>query len=393
MAVGNALEVITREELRSLIDQRQGPAVSIYHPTERVVVEPEANSLRLKNLLGQAEEKLGRHGLRRPDIEALLEPLAGLLGDGDFWRHQLEGLALFAAPGFFRYYRLPFAVDESVSVGDSFSTKALLPALSDGHYYVLALSQNSVRLIRATRHGAEEIDLDGLDIPRSLAEALRYDDLQKPELSHHPTAPDRRTATGQRHQFHGHGESGEEQKTEIVRYFQGVDRGISKLLARENAPLVLAGVEYLHALYRFASGYKYIAENGLEGNFDHLSPSEFQERTWPLVQPLFYQRLQDDKERFLSLRTKGQGSTDLHEILEAAYAGRVDALFVKRGEERWGRFDPTGGGLTTTDAPGPGDVDLFDQASSVTLTRDGMVHVVEEADMPVDAPIAAVYRF
>ena len=393
MAVGSPLEVITKDELRSLIDQRQGPAVSIYHPTERIVVEPEANSLRLKNLVAQAEEKLAQHGLRRPEIEVLLEPVAGLLGDGDFWRHQLQGLALFAAAGFFRYYRLPFPVDEAVTVGDSFSTKALLPALSDGHYYVLALSQNSVRLVRATRYGAEEVNLDGLDIPRSLAEALRYDDLQKPELSHHPTAPDRRSATGQRHQFHGHGESGEEQKTEIMRYFQAVDGGISKLLARENAPLVLAGVEYLHPLYRFASGYKYIAEKGLDGNFDHLSASEFQERTWPLVQPLFYKRLQEDKERFLSLRTKDQASTDLEDILQAAYAGRVDALFLKRGAERWGRFDPTGGGLTLADVPAPGDVDLFDVASSVTLTRDGTVYVVEEADMPLDAPIAAVYRF
>lgn len=392
MAVANPLEIVTRAELRSLLEDSRTPALSISHPTERIAVEPEQNSLRLKNLLPEAERRLLEHGLRKPEAQELLEPLRHLLHDGEFWRHQLDGVVFFVAPGFFRHYRLPYRVEETVVVGDRFHTKNLLLALADGHYYILSLSQSSVRFVRATKWGAEEIDLSGLGIPRSIDEALQYDDLQKPEMSHHPSAPERGTL-GQRHQFHGHGDVGEEQKTMIRRYFSGVERGLSKLLATENAPLVLVGVQYLHPLYRFASDYRNIAEKGLEGNFDHLTPGELQERTWPLVQPQFYKQLQDAKERFLSLVTRGQGSTDLAAILEAAYAGRVDSLFVLKGEQVWGTFDPTGGGMQVKEEPRKGDVDLIDLACSLSLTREGKVYMCEIADMPVHAKIAALYRF
>ena len=43
--------------------------------------------------------------------------------------------------------------------------------VADGIFYVLALSQNEVRLLQATRHSVREIDLTG--VPQSMAEALR----------------------------------------------------------------------------------------------------------------------------------------------------------------------------------------------------------------------------
>lgn len=50
----------------------------------------------------------------------------------------------------------------------------LLPLLSgDGRFYILALSQNELRLLQATRYSVSEVDLEG--VPESLSTALRYD--------------------------------------------------------------------------------------------------------------------------------------------------------------------------------------------------------------------------
>ena len=52
--------------------------------------------------------------------------------------------------------------------------KPLFPLLSgDGRFYVLALSQKSVRLLEGTRDSVSEVDLEG--VPESLAEALGTD--------------------------------------------------------------------------------------------------------------------------------------------------------------------------------------------------------------------------
>jgi hypothetical protein len=48
--------------------------------------------------------------------------------------------------------------------------KPLLPFLaSDGVFYILALSQNQLRLLAGTRHTVDEIDLE--NVPETLSEA------------------------------------------------------------------------------------------------------------------------------------------------------------------------------------------------------------------------------
>jgi hypothetical protein len=57
--------------------------------------------------------------------------------------------------------------------------KPLLPLLSgDGQFYILALSQNGVRLLQGTRYSVSEVELE--DIPGDLAETLRHDDHGQP---------------------------------------------------------------------------------------------------------------------------------------------------------------------------------------------------------------------
>ena len=124
----------------------------MFLPAHRVSPESGQDRIRLKNLLNEAEERLVAGGLRPPAARDVLQPGRELLQADPFWSYQSDGLALFLAPGWSRVFRLPLDLPELLVVADRFHVKPLLPLLAnDYRFYVLALSQNEVRLLEGTR--------------------------------------------------------------------------------------------------------------------------------------------------------------------------------------------------------------------------------------------------
>jgi hypothetical protein len=388
------MDILTSDELRALTKKPEGSCVSIYMPTHRVGAEIQQDPIRLKNLLAEAEEHLLTRGLRTPEAKELLEPAGRLLQDGLFWQRQSDGLAIFLSPEAFRYYRLPFDFEELVIATDRFHIKPLLPLLSgDGRLYVLALSQNEVRLLQGTRYSVSDVDLDGA--PKSLAEALRYNDPEKRFQFHTSTITP--GGKGQRPAiFHGHGvASADDPKDYILRYFHRVDEGLRDLLRDEQAPLVLAGVDYLFPIYREANTYPHLVDEGIEGNPEELRAEELHERAWAIVQPLFLAAQKEAVVRYRQLAGAGseQASNDLKEVVPTAYHGRVETLFVAVGLQQWGTFDPATNAVQLHREVKPGDEDLLDFAAVHTLLNGGIVYAVGPEKVPGEAALAAVFRY
>src|SRR5918999_2804677 len=111
MAPRSALELVTHDDLRALLVGDGSPAITVYVPTARVVVQAHENSLRLKNLLPKVCDELKLYGLRQHDIDDLVAPLQDLLDDREFWTTQHEGLALFRTSRSLMHFRLPFQVE------------------------------------------------------------------------------------------------------------------------------------------------------------------------------------------------------------------------------------------------------------------------------------------
>lgn len=390
--------VLTQEGLRSLAEQQTAPAISVFFPTRRANIESHENSLHLKSLLGEVNETLSSSGLRPREIDELLEPFQALLDDSSFWMHQLEGVALFRTPDMFRVYRLGFPVTEQATVSDTLKLAPLLRQLP-GHdaWHLLCFSKGEIRLLHCTLSRAERVDISGTDFPKSLDEALKFDDLGKPEGHHHEmTGPGARmpaAGEGSRDRaFHGHGEHGDEEKTQIWRYARLVDQGIGDLL-RAGGPLMLACVDYLAPIYREASHYPNLIDEVVEGNPDGLRDEELLKRARPMIEERAERRLSELLERFGTAMAHDQASTDLKSILEAAEQGRIDTLFLQRDAEKWGAWDPTGGGLTEHDERQDGDVDLYELATHKTLMSSGAALAIDPDRMPGNGPIAALYRY
>src|SRR5918995_5221942 len=380
------MELLSRAELETLIEEPEGLCVSIFLPTHRAGAQTQQDPIRLKNLLREAEEQLLAKEFRTPEAEELLGPAWELLDDSVFWRHQSDGLAIFLSAGVFRYYRLPLNFEDLVVVADRYYLKPLLPLLTgDGQFYVLALSQNEVRLLRATRHSVSEVELE--DVPENLSDTLRYDDQEKQLQFHSGTAGGR---GGRAAIFHGH-EPDDDPKDDILRYFRQIDRGVRELLKGSQAPLVLVGVDYLLPIYREASKYPHTIDEGITGNPEGLRPDELHERAWEVVRPRFSEARQKAAAQYSQLAGTGQTSMDVREIVAAAYYGRIETLFAASGTQRWGVFDPDTGQVNLHQRP-EGE-DLLEFAALQTVLHHGTVYVTKPENMPDDTDAVSVFRY
>jgi hypothetical protein len=387
------MDLLSRDDFGTLLETRPGWHVSIFMPMVHRGAETQQNSIRCKTLLRQAEEQLLLNGLRPQEVQDLVQPVQALLANHVFWQRQSHGLALFLAPQIFRAYSVPRPLDELVIVAHRFHSKPLLPLLSgDGHFFVLALSQKEIRLLRGTRYSIETIELSG--VPQGVAEALRYDDIEK--RGHHYPGSQGRPAGGVS-PLAGHGvgidDATHEPNDAILRYFQQVDTGLRAFLRDEHAPVVLAGVEFLLPIFRRANTYPYVLEEGLTGNPEGLRPEELQERAWPLVQPHFQRAQQGAADQYRQLVGTGRASGDIGAIVTAAYDGRIATLFVAINVQQWGVFRSESREVEVHPAARAGDEDLLDIAAAYTLLRRGTVYAVDLEDMPEATAAAAILRY
>ena len=397
---------LNREDLLSLRDA-EPPCVSIYMPTVRAAPESFQNRTRMKNLLRQAEEQLAERG--EAAVDELLAPARELMADTAFWQHPGDGLALFLAAGVTRHFQANEPFRELALVGDRFHLTPLLPLLNgNGHYHLLALSQNDVRLYAGDRDALREVELSG--VPRSVQTALHYD-VNEHALQFHstPATPQtigsrgRPSTSGQavpvgrrKGMFHGHGTVDDDAKEQVQRFCEVLADSLEKVWHRHQPPLplVLAGVEYERAMFRAASKHPRILEQGVDGNTEHMSTGELLERARPVVEPLLQEPLQQAAAAFQDLAGTPRASTDLEEVLLAAADGRVDTLFCDTTVQRWGRFDPGTRSLEVHGKREAGDEDLVDRAVHETVFHGGLAYpVTAETGLVSLGPVAAVFRY
>jgi hypothetical protein len=385
------MDILTRTELEQLMIKDQQWCISIYLPTHRTGTDAQQDPLRLRNMLAEAEKRLSASGVSPRTIQKMLEPANQLLQDSHFWQHQSDGLAIFISSNRVRSYRLPLDFEELMIVEDRFYINPLLPLFTgDGQFYILALSQNHVRLLNGTRFNVSEVDIG--EVVGSLAESIPTGDHQV-NLQHHSSG----SAGGKKGNstaFHGQGGGSESSKPDLLRYFHLIDDGLKKYLQVDRAPLVLAGVDYLLPIYKEANTYSNLIDEVIKGNPDLLSADELHQKAWEIIGPRFQTEQEDAVAHFQQL--SGQSSKrvveTLDEILPAAYQGRVEILFVAAGEKQWGIFNPEMNEITYHDQREAGDEPMLDMAAVQTYLKGGVVYILGSDKMPGER-YAAVLRY
>lgn len=379
------------DDLRGLMERGDESCVSIFMSTHRSGREIQQDPLRLKNLLARAENELRTSGLRGPDAAFVLEPGGELLSDGDFWRHQQDGLALFLAPGWWRAISTPIALDESVVVGTRFRIRPLLPALwPDLQFNILALSRHGARLLAATRFGVEEIEVHdmpaGMDDVHSVVEGER-------QVQAHIAARRGETRAGGSVAFHGHGLGRDADDERLIECFRVVDRSVAAAVGTNGVPLVVAAVEHFLPLYRETTALPSVIDAAVQGSPDELSDAELHDRAWPLVAPLAERDIDEQLVRYAEHAAKGGAAHGVEGVLHDAQAARIETLFIPVDDVVWGKFDTPSGKARIHDARRAGDEDLLDRAAVETIRTGGRVLCLPKAGMPDGGPMAAIRRY
>src|SRR5690606_28627785 len=132
-------------QLTELTDHRDNASVSIYLPSSPLPTENQAVRLAVKNAARRAGMKLQEHGTDKVVVDRVLDRIAALDDDPEFWQNQGEGLGLLVAPERLHAFRLLYKAPEIVSVGDRFAVGPLLRSVGTADAgYVLAVTEGDV---------------------------------------------------------------------------------------------------------------------------------------------------------------------------------------------------------------------------------------------------------
>jgi hypothetical protein len=371
------MKTVTTHDVRQLLEHREQPCVSVYMTTDAARPGGPADRTRLVNLLRHAAQKLEQRHPRR-EVERLLLPVVEHVHEA--WPPRGRGIALLRSPGMNVGFHLPVAVPDVAVVASTFHTKPLLSYIDrNRHYFVLTLSERSVRLLEGTVERL--VDVTAEVIPERLRAPARRDG-----AAGEGRAPERRDQQ----------EAEQARKGRLRQRFLELEEAVIPHVRQTSAPLVLAGVRSHQATFRTLSGYAWILARGLDGNVDRLSEHDLHAQVWPLVRAEQAELEGEAAAHYHAFRAVGKATDVLAEVILAAGSGRVRLLLHREGTHLWGRMDPDTGAFVLR--PGqaetlPGDSDLIDDLCELTLVRGGHVLEVAPPRMPTDVAVAALLRY
>lgn len=220
-------------------------------------------------------------------------------------------------------------------------------------------------------------------------EALALEEPER-ELQFH-TSTD--SGTDRSAAYYGH-DANKEKKGAILRYCREINKALQNQLAGEDAPLLLATVDYLQPLYQEANTYNHLLPEVISGNPDNLSEHELHEQSLPIIQQYFAQNMRTALSHYHEMVSTKKASHAITGILPAAAHGQVETLFIAANNQmKWGHFESEQNKLTTCQEDTFGCEDLLNLAATNTLIHAGNIFAIQPEEMPNESSIAAVFRY
>jgi hypothetical protein len=366
-------DIPSRREVEALAAVRAPWCVTMVLPTTPVTPDVQAERIAFGNMARDAVARVEAAGAARGEPAALAEDLAGLRDDDDFWAHQARSLVVLASPGRMRTYRLPSRLGEHLQVADRFGLKGLVRAVTFRHTaYVLALAEGSVRLLRVTADlPAEEVAVPGM--PSDAASAVGRATLAD-------RSPMRRV------------QGGEGRKLRLGQYARLVDAALREVLGGRDVPLILACTAPLDAIFRSVCTYPHLADEGIGGNVEAMTPTEIDAAARPVLDRLHAAELAEVTDLLARREQEGRAALDLGDVARAATHGAVDTLLVDLDADVPGEVDEVTGAVTRAGEDGAG-YGITDEVVVRTLRAGGRVLAVRADEVPGPGPAAAILRY
>ena len=390
------MRLIDIQEIKKLVSFQNPVSISIFIPTHKKGAEVTSgqDSLALKNKIQEVKKQLTSQGMSENQANHILDPAVKLLDDSEFWRQQDNGLAIFLADGFFKYYRTPLKFENFQLVSDQFHLKPLLPLVNnEKSYFILALSLSKVRLFEANRYLIHEIPLEA-KITNGIDEVLKEYDF---EDNLQQRSQQGGTSSGDNVQFYGQGGSKKDNTPYIQEYFRIINNELKKVITSTDTKMILAAVDYLQPIYRDLQKDIALIDQGITGNPDDLKADELHRESLPKVKSYLDAQKQSELRKYESLAGTGKTSYNLSEIVKEAANGRIEAIFLNENTHQWGSFKKENGqNVEIHEDYQSNDKDLLGISALETVLNGGDAYILEKEELPeknVETNIMAVYRY
>lgn len=382
---------LPKKTFETLATKHNLHCVSMYLPMQKTGKEQNEGlaQANLKRCIKEVHESLAKHQVPEDEITKYLKPIEKLIADIELWRNPSDGLAIFMDRKGLSYYSLPIEFDMKTEVADHFYLKPLLPLYhDDGEYYLLELSQDYVKLYKASRYGFKDLFIEDFT-PDQLEKAVGFD--YRPKMLQFRSGQDSHKGAGS---FHGHGEGKDDDKKELLTFFNAVDKGVKKAINNKKAPLVVACVDSLFHLYKEANTYPNLFDKNSSGDPEFRDKNKMHLDSWKLIQPYFEKAKKDKLTQFTELYSTPKISYDISDIIPSALNGKIDTLFVENHAELYGTYNKERDRVKIDKKKEINNASLINSAALNTFLQGGKVYLLEPEEMPIKGrPLNALFRY
>lgn len=381
---------LPKKDFETLAETRNLHCVSIFLPMDKKGKEQNMHlaQARLRQSINEVQKKLIEHQMHMNEIEEYLEPVEQLLDKVELWRNPSDGLAIFLdSDDGMRYFMVPISFEAKTYVAGHFYLLPLLPLYhNDGLYYLLDLSQDYVKLYEASRYAFKDMYLEDF-APRQLEDAVGSDYEQK----------NLQFRSGQATfgaSFHGQGAGKDDEKDELLRYFRMLDEGVKKIISDSKAPLVLSCIDRLYTLYAEVNTHQNLYDKHLSGDPEYKKDDKRHQESWVLVEEYFRRPQYNKINKFNELYHTHKTSYEIDVIVNAAFNGKIDTLFIEEGGDVFGIYDKKYNEVTIDQKNEMNNVSLTNLAALLTFKQGGEVYFLPPEQMPVkESQMNAVFRY
>ncbi len=373
-------EALAFEELKPLANA-DGPCITAVVP----LPDPSQIGVQLKNAYRGILNKLAENATSSSTDE-LIAPIRTLMMTAKSDRLWAHALILFRSPGLFRYYLLHGQFDQAQMVEQRFLVRPVLRTLAhETRFHLLALSQRHVRLLHCTQHRCEPAT-GGESIPQDMRvwENTRQPDhrlasrsVAGPSVGRMKGVVSGTDADRERHDRY------------MAHFFKDVDKGVTAHLRQDTGPLLLAGVERDVAIYRRVNSYRRTLEKTVNGSPDGMTDRTLHERVMEVMTSVLSEQLIKVMADVREHAGTPRSSTDPCTVVQAAFQGRVSDLLISANAAYWGSWNEE---KQLVDNAVRRE-ELLNAAALQTFGHDGRAFVLDDSDMPVQAPAIALFRY
>lgn len=149
---------------------------------------------------------------------------------------------------------------------------------NNDQFFILTVGHKNVRLYQGDTSSLHLVDIK--DFPADMKQTLDIDEYESERSVHTVVKAGRLTGVSA-----SQCDKANTDKVMLKEFFRRIDDMLFSFLTQHNYPLILAGVDYVQAIYRSVNSYPHLVEHGISGNQDEAKEKDLHARASTILHP------------------------------------------------------------------------------------------------------------